>query len=317
MDWTWSFDDVAVAAITLATAAGAVLSLALCATVSVWLLCCGACRRWAALPRPLRWLASPTGRAAAAAFVVLSWDGLYLNNGGINAFLLLLGAVLQAVLAVVCLVARRGAAARSHAGAALVWVAALVAMAAHSRFNLQLSSERADAVIAACRRFEGDFGRLPLSLDELVPRYLPRVPVASWTVFGAFSYETRTRPQLVFFHPWPILRIYAFETGEWSWDDTPLPFLPRSGDDGEEQGPATARARPSASEEGGVASGTRGLAVTRIVPGVGFCQPLAARARRPRVAQVPSPRGDCREQGGDVTPGTAVAREATSPFVTD
>lgn len=298
MDWTWYFDDAAVNGITLATVAGAVLSLVLSAAVSVWLLCCGACRRWAALPRPLRWLGSPGGRAAAAAFVLLSWDGLYLNNGGVNALILLLGLALQVLLTVGCFATRRGAAARSHAVAALVWLLAGVAMGGFSRFNIRLASDRARVVIASCRRFEKDFGRLPLTLDELVPGYMPRIPLASWTVLGAFSYETASRPKLTFFSPWPTLRIYVFETDEWWWDDTPMSFLPKG-----DEGPATARAKPTA--DGGSA-----VVAPRIVAGTVFVSRSRSKARAADSRKSQRDRAFAVIAAGGVMRGTRVATRA-------
>jgi hypothetical protein len=306
MDWTWYFDDVAAPGIAVATVAGAILSLVLSAAVGVWLLCCGACRRWAALPRPLRGLGSPYGRAAAAAFVLLSWDGLYLNNGGQNAAVILLGFGLQAVLAIGCVVLRKGSAARAHAAAALVWVLALVAMAGFSRFNLRLALDRADTVIAACRRFESDFDRLPVSLDELVPGYMPRVPLASWTVFGAFSYEVEPQPQLTFFAAWPTLRIYVFETDRWWWDDTPMRFFPKS-----DEGPATARAKPTGNAAPGAGVVPRSVARTNFV----------SRARSEERAH--ASRKCRREQAfpvtseGDVMHGTPVATSTSIAVVTN
>lgn len=276
MDWTWQFDSLAADGITLATAAAAIVSLVLSAAVSVWLLSCGARRRFAALPRGLRWLGSPLGRAVAAAFVVLSFDGLYLSKGGYNALALVVGLGLQLLLAAVCVVVRRGAAARSHAAAALVWALAIGAMAGFSRFNVRLATERAEVVIAACRRFESDFDRLPTTLDELVPGYLPRVPLASWTVLGAFSYETRTKPQLTFFNPWPILRVYVFETGQWWWDDRPMPLLPPR-----HVGPSDARSTPAS----GAPSASRSANDCRARQ---ILSPVRGYARAGRAAQVQS-----------------------------
>jgi hypothetical protein len=71
-------------------------------------------------------------------------------------------------------------------------------------------------VIEACRRFESDHQRLPASLDELVPGYIPSVPRANWTILGHFVYEPERR-SLSFLDPWPFERTYFFATGAWDW----------------------------------------------------------------------------------------------------
>jgi hypothetical protein len=81
--------------------------------------------------------------------------------------------------------------------------------------------ERATVVIAACRRYQADHGHLPARLEDLVPRYLPAVPRASYHAFGEFRY--RSRPgftSLTWFVLPPFGRgYYVFEEDRWGWLD--------------------------------------------------------------------------------------------------
>jgi predicted RNA-binding Zn-ribbon protein involved in translation (DUF1610 family) len=95
-----------------------------------------------------------------------------------------------------------------------VWLLALTALVAFSRFNLRLAERRSAVVIAACHRFASEQGRLPASLDDLVPAYLPSVPRADWTIRGFLRYQGGPSPELSYFAPWPREVVYSFATGE-------------------------------------------------------------------------------------------------------
>jgi hypothetical protein len=167
-----------------------------------------------------RRLSSPSARSAAGAAVVLALDALYLSPGGL-AMMALLGAVVLAVAAALGrAVVGPAARARAHAGASLVWLAAALAMAGFSRLNLHLSRERSAKVVAACLAFERDRGRLPASLEELVPAHLERVPRVDWTLGGAFRYDAE-RGTLSYFAPWPSERVYDFPARRWATAEDP------------------------------------------------------------------------------------------------
>lgn len=221
MDWTWAFDEWVPKVMGFGALGGALATCVLSFTLGVWLLARGAGNpRWARLPRVLRWLGSPVGRAAGAALVLLAWDGLYLSRDWLPLGILV-GFVTQLLLVVVASIARRGPAARAHLAAAGVWVAVLAAVAGFSRFNLRLAEARSQTVITACRQFERDHGRLPIELEELAPGYLPRIPRADWTLPGDFRYVADKHVALGYFHPWPRMRIYTFGDDKWWWDRVP------------------------------------------------------------------------------------------------
>ncbi len=162
--------------------------------------------------RRLRWSAL---RAAVAAGLVLAWDGSHTASTiDWPALTLVLACIGGLGLVLVSLAFRRWTRSRALVAAWAVWLAVGGLLAGWSRFNLRLAERRADVVIDACRRFESDHRRLPASLGELVPGYIPSVPRANWTILGHFVYEPERRA-LSFLAPWPFERTYSFATGEW------------------------------------------------------------------------------------------------------
>lgn len=162
--------------------------------------------------RRLRW---PALRAAVAAGLVLAWDGSHTASTiDWPTLVLVLACIGGLGVVLVSLAVRRWARSRALVAAWAVWVAVGGLLAGWSRFNLRLAERRADVVIEACRRFESEERRMPASLDELVPGYLPAVPRANWTILGHFVYEPDRRA-LSFLAPWPFERTYSFSTGEW------------------------------------------------------------------------------------------------------
>lgn len=61
---------------------------------------------------------------------------------------------------------------------------------------MRFAKAQADRVIEACEAYRRENGSYPPSLEALVPRHLPSVPRARYTVaFGEFSYRPRTAPE--------------------------------------------------------------------------------------------------------------------------
>jgi hypothetical protein len=190
----------------------------------------------------LRWCVSPLSRAATAVVLVLAFDGLYLTPGGLTVLFLGLPMLVQAVLGGSAAVQRRWSAGGSRLAAAGVWMLALVGLVGFSRFNLRLSASRSADVIAACRRYEADHGRMPETLGELVPAYVARVPRADWTALGDFRYTAGDTPMLSYYAPWPVEVVYSFRTGE----RTVRPAEGRQAERGERRGPVLPPAPGSA-----------------------------------------------------------------------
>lgn len=252
MDWTWRLDSVVPVALELAVVAGGVVALLACLAGGLSLVARRAVRLGlqvafslslglglaghgeaaalaafvtivaaagaavvAALAKAFRRVRGAPKRAALAACCVLVLDGYHTSSGTdwpVVAFVLV--GLLWLGLLAGHLAMRRWRAVRALAVACAVWAAAIAAFGAWSRFNLRLAEGRARAVIAACRDFERDHRRLPATLDELVPAYLPQVPRANWTILGHFVYEPE-RSALSWLDPWPHERTFSFTTGKW------------------------------------------------------------------------------------------------------
>lgn len=254
MDWTWRLDTVVPAALEVAVIAGGALALlawlagglsllgrravrlamrlvvllalglvlagyedaAMIAAAVAFVAGLGAVSVSAILLVARR-VRTPAWRAALAAGAVLLWDGMHASPraDGPTAVLLLVGVLGLVVLAAYAALRRWGRA-RSLAVAWAVWALVVVGFSAWSRLNLRLATDRAHTVIAACRRFEADHRRLPGSLEELVPAYLPQVPRANWTILGHFVYEAE-RGALSYLDPWPFEQTYFFASDHWDW----------------------------------------------------------------------------------------------------
>jgi hypothetical protein len=109
-----------------------------------------------------------------------------------------IAALVMLVLSTRSALRRQGRHALEFLGAAAVWLAAGVAVVSFVLYNHTLARTRAEQVIAACRHYEADNGRLPASLEELVPRYLAVIPRAKCTAFNyAFEYSDHRTPAAV------------------------------------------------------------------------------------------------------------------------
>jgi hypothetical protein len=254
MDWTWRLDGIVPTVLLAGRVAGILVVLLVWLSGGSWLLARPAARvalqlglalsvglalavSWAAglsvaaftigaalvaagvvaIASVRRRLGSPARRAAAAAALVIIWDGMHpTSTVEWAALVLFLTPIAGLALASASAALRRWTAARRQLQVALVWLIAFAGVCAFSRFNIWLAKQRAPEVVAACRRFETDRRRLPATLDELVPAYLPRVPLANWTVLGRFVYEPR-QGTLSFLDPWPRERVYDFAADRWRW----------------------------------------------------------------------------------------------------
>ncbi len=87
-------------------------------------------------------------------------------------------------------------------------------------FQLSIARENAERVVAATEQYRAAHGKFPQKLDQLVPRFLPSVPVAKYCLGPGgrfYYYENSQTPMLVWQVVTPYFRrIYNFETRTWS-----------------------------------------------------------------------------------------------------
>jgi hypothetical protein len=144
-----------------------------------------------------RWgLRAPAlGHAAFGAGLLVAFDGLFLAQSVTTILVAPIAAIVQLVRAAADALGGRSRSALERLAGAVVWAGAGAAILSFIMYNHTLARTRAKNVIAACRRYEADNGRLPSSLGELVPRYLAAVPRAKSTPFNyAFEYSDHRSP---------------------------------------------------------------------------------------------------------------------------
>jgi len=90
------------------------------------------------------------------------------------------------------------------------------------RANNALARARAERIVAAVEAYARDNGRYPNELEQLVPRYLERVPLAKYMlVFNGFRYwEIDGQHSLMWVEVPPFGRsTYSFERKKWGYLD--------------------------------------------------------------------------------------------------
>lgn len=117
---------------------------------------------------------------------------------------------------------RKSALRKSWLIRAAAYGCAAVAMAGIVTLNRALAVRGAEEIVAAVENFHAAEHRYPEQLEELVPRFLDRLPRGDvrpyGTVYrywgeGAARYVSYSMP------PWPVLRIYDFRTRQWRIND--------------------------------------------------------------------------------------------------
>ena len=87
--------------------------------------------------------------------------------------------------------------------ATLIWLASWASFAGvgstiqsawpQRRAGLQRAATRAEPLIDAIERYKIDQGRPPANLQQLVPRYLPKIPATGMAAYPKFRYASRAK----------------------------------------------------------------------------------------------------------------------------
>ena len=97
-----------------------------------------------------------------------------------------------------------------------------LAMAGIVMLNRALAVQGAEDIVAAVENFRAAENRYPKELEELVPRYLDRLPRGDVRPWGSIyrywdvdeaRFLSYTKP------PWPVRHIYDFRKRQWRYDD--------------------------------------------------------------------------------------------------
>ena len=90
---------------------------------------------------------------------------------------------------------------------------------ANNSFQWRIAEANAARIVKACEDFHAANGRFPKTLDELVPRYTPRVPRAKYCLtWGDFVYVNNQGTPILWWYVVPpyCCKIYNFEQHRWS-----------------------------------------------------------------------------------------------------
>lgn len=138
----------------------------------------------------------------------------------VNAVLLsLLVVVLQVVVGLPFLFLKREGR-RQVIRAFGVFVGALVTVVVMVNVNASIAPARADRLIKSIENYRAATGIYPKQLDDLVPRFIDKVPCAQYTIGGKFYYMRggTAEPPMFWYNPHGMdHRIYHFKTKNWGY----------------------------------------------------------------------------------------------------
>jgi hypothetical protein len=81
----------------------------------------------------------------------------------------------------------------------------------------KIADANGERLVRACESFHSENGKYPKTLSELVPRYLPSIPPAKYSLDGEFYYVNSDglAPMLWWDKFGPLHKVYFFDTKEW------------------------------------------------------------------------------------------------------
>ena len=159
-------------------------------------------------------------RTVIIAVCLYLFDGLVVGQGVLGVFVFLVVFLAGGIRILIATRKKDPILVRFHAARVGIYFLMAVAILATIYVNNRIASRRADHVIAVCRHYEAKYHRLPDSLQEVVPEFLPSIPRAKYTLlYGDFSYfvsdEKKHYLYYVAFPPF-ARAMYSFESNRWS-----------------------------------------------------------------------------------------------------
>lgn len=143
----------------------------------------------------------------------------YLGQGLFSLLVAVIGLAILVPASLWSLIRGQRPLAGSRAARAVLYLLLGVATVGAMRFHADTARVNADRVIAACRSYEKANGKLPETLPDLVPAFLPGIPRAKYTgMFGEFTYLSAPTNHTLLYVALPPFgrRLYHFEQNRWS-----------------------------------------------------------------------------------------------------
>jgi hypothetical protein len=153
---------------------------------------------------------------------VYVFDALVVGQGVIGVVVFSIALVAGGIKTLIAAHRKDQAQVRLRAARIGVYFVMALAIFATIYINNRIAAHRAEAVIAACRRYQAKYHLLPGQLRELVPEFLPNVPKAKYTLdFGDFVYSSTQESHRLSYTVFPpFLRTsYSFEANRWTTRD--------------------------------------------------------------------------------------------------
>jgi hypothetical protein len=160
-------------------------------------------------------------RTLITAALILLIDAFVLNQGLIAVLALAWALVILLPMAIVS-VFRDHSQARQRFFRAAIYVLAALAVFGANALNNMLARHRANQVIVALQEFKAVNGKYPDRLDQLVPKFLRKVPRPKYTLDSSntFDYFSSSSAVLMYRVLPPFGRaIYRLEEKKWSYLD--------------------------------------------------------------------------------------------------
>jgi hypothetical protein len=159
-------------------------------------------------------------RALLLASLLIFLDAFYVNSGAIA---LLVGLwVLVIGLPRTFLAKKFVAVRRQRLRDIAIYIAAVILVFVFNAANNNIAKRRADVLVSAVKAFHTKNQRYPQSLEELVPDYVERIPLAKYTLgLNHFFYRPYSpHPVLFYVESPPFGRpTYSFARDEWTYLD--------------------------------------------------------------------------------------------------
>jgi hypothetical protein len=103
-----------------------------------------------------------------------------------------------------------------------IYLLAAVAVFVANGFQNRMADRRAIELGRVCLAYHAKYQHYPQRLEELVPEFIPSVPVAKYTLGGFFHYSRPTGGEpMLYYEAMPPFgrRFYHIETGDWGYLD--------------------------------------------------------------------------------------------------
>ncbi len=159
-------------------------------------------------------------RTAVALSGLFLFDLVVLGQGGIAIIVATVGVGMLVVGGLWAAIRAHRALARSRMTRAGMYVILGVAAVGTLRFHEATARKGAQQIISACQAYKQQTGKLPDRLEDLVPEFLPKVPLARYTLlYNDFWYFSQSGLLTYVVLPPFGRRVYNFNSAQWKYLD--------------------------------------------------------------------------------------------------